>query len=585
MQFKFFLNKKKQQLSKKKNPQQTDFSYKKLAFMWALMFVGYFMFILQWYSLNNFAANTGSDHIVNGWAVAFFPGGKQSALAASAPNWMITLGRGVGSIVAGYWIAKFGHKYAVIFVLGIMIASFPFLIICQNASWNALSIAGGAAQIPDGTEGGSVAIAGFSLFVIFRTLYAIGGTTLITYTNSVIAKMPANKKTMHMGLNQFTFAGGAFLANLPFIFPGVFAAVADPVVWTTILSVLFSTAGIVLIIYLLTAVEVVPKQQPKSFSKNKYTVKDGFIDKEAWPIYGIFIVWLISVVFTNSTSIKNMIEQSPANAFALIKYNTIMGIIGSEENPFITTMKYTEWYYWIWPAYICSFMGGFGLAYFTILKFNQTKFNRKNFIMFLYVVGFATLFMSYCCGYYGGYANPVAVAFFLFFAFIAGACLLGVQPIIFTIPQQQMKSNAEYMGTIAGLIWGIGYLSYSFVDASLSSIVTYVSPIHFEINGGTTVINSFSDLIRAGINAIPSHDSIDNYHSLKDLGISYSHQTWGYIAMIVIMWLLLCGGLVLCKYLPESGYWKNGKFIAYKEKWNPFNWRHYNFWNPKYQVK
>lgn len=531
-----------------KNKNQ-ELSYKKLAMMWFLIFLGYFVFVVQWYSIGNFSG---------GWGQAFFPNG-QSPLVQSVPNWMITFGRAIGSILAGYWIAKFGHKYAVIFVLSLMVIAFPFVIVAQNQGWNHLSVAGDASLTSDGNY--QIAVAGFSLFVIFRIFLAVGGTTLISYTNSIISKMPTDKKVKHMTLNQFAFNGGALVANIFFVIPGVLAIVKKDVVWTSIVSSFIVLTMIILIFYFLFACEVVPRQTKNFNEKKSYTLLDSFKDKEGWMLYLIYIVWLVSVVFVNSSTMRNFIEQSPSNILALVNDNITHK---NELTSIPTSMSNSKSYYWVWPSYICAFVLGFIVSIFTITKFSKTIFKRKWFILTMFIFGYMFLLASILCGYFGGYANPSALAFFLIFSFMSGIFLWGVQPVIFTIPQQQQKSNPQYMGVIAGVIWGVGYFGYTVIDASLSSIVTYVNPI-------SDLGLKIQQLSQASILPIVSQ-------SIK------TTETTGFILMMVILWLIFTTVVPICMFLPDSGYKKDGVFYKFSKTWNPFKIDNLNFEKPEYLI-
>ncbi len=522
---------------------QKVMSYNQLFVMWLLIFIGYFIFVVQWYSIGNFS---------KGWGQAFFEGGKQSDLIQSVPNWMITFGRSVGSILAGYWIAKWGHKYAVMFVLGLMVISFPFIIVAQNYDWNGLSIAGGSPQ-HDG-----VAVAGFSLFVIFRIFLAVGGTTLISYTNSVIARMPAEKKVKHMTLNQFSFNGGAFFANIFFVIPGFSAAVNNnEAVWTGILSSFVVLALILLIAYYFVADEVVPRKlKTDKFEKANYSLKDAFCEKENWSLYLIYIVWLVSVVFFNSSTIRNFVERSPINALYLVEYNV--------NNKAMVTSMATSEFYWVWPAFVCCFVSGFVVSIFTITKFSKTVFKRRTYIATMFALGYLFMILSIISGYFGGYGNPAGLAFFLILSFMSGIFLWGAQPVIFTIPQQQEKSNPEYMGVVAGVIWGVGYFGYTIVDASLSSIVTYVDAQNFAAlieNATNNAINSkLPDVVKA-------------------------NETAGYITSLVLFFVVLSSVFIIVKFLPDSGYRKDGQFIKFEKAWNPFDFKHINFLNKEYLIE
>ncbi|RXY96508.1 MFS transporter [Malacoplasma penetrans] len=512
-----------------KNKDTKSINQKTLTLMWSLMFLGYLLFVLQWYSIINFGS---------GWGQAFFENNRQSILVSSVPNWMITFGRSIGSILAGYFIAKLGHKYAVVFCLTLMVVSFPFIIIAQNQSWNSLSIAGGASITHDGVYG--TAVLGFSLFVIFRVFLAIGGTTLIVYTNSVIAKMNQNKKSKYIASNTFGLNIGTILANVFFIIPEVRSAVTNNYVWTIVLSIPIILISLISIIYLLFGIEVVAKDnksQTEFTDNKKHTIKSVLKIKENYSLYCIFGIYLFSLVFSTGSGFRNFIEQSPANVAYLISVNQ--------------TSIASGYYAFVWPLFICVLMFSYVASAFTLTKFNKTSFNRKTYIATLLGTGMLFLLIAYLVVYFFGYSNYFALFFFYIFTFIAGAFLWGAQPIIFYIPQQQKQADANYVGTTAGLAWGIGYLLYTLLDASLSSIATYV------------VEEQFSNKIN---------------NALSNPNYSYSINT-GPVIMFVLFWIILLFFFVCIYFLPSTGYKKDNQFIEFKNKWNPLNINHWKFKN------
>lgn len=524
----------------KKDQSDDQISQKRLVLMWALMFVGYFMFCLQWYSISNFSG---------GWGQAFFEDG-QSTLVSSVPNWMITFGRSIGSILAGFFIAKFGHKYAVVFCLTLMVISFPYIIVAQNQSWNSLSIKGGASQVID--HGKGTAVAGFSLFVIFRIFLAVGGTTLITYTNSVIAKMPAEKRSSFITLNSFGFNGGAFFGSIFFVCKWVRSEVAKPEIWTSILSVFIVLIFFILIAYLIFGVEVVPKQlkSTKNFSeKNEITFRSVLAKKENYVLYYMFFVWLLAVVFINGSGFRNFIEQSPANAQVLVNYSV-------SNNKLFKSLSSTS-YGWVWPAYISVFVLGYVVSAFTITKFNLTFFRRKEYAAIIITLGLAFAFIGLLTVYFAGYENIGAVAMFLILTFISGIFLWGAQPVLLFIPQQQEGTNPKYVGIVAGLVWGFGYLGYTVGDASLSSIATYV---------GDT--NAFTNAVA------------NAYNSSSHKVIEYSSVSSGLIVMFALFWIIMGLGIFALFFLPDTGTMKDGKFVKFTKVWNPFKLSNYNFYSP-----
>ncbi|WP_033159782.1 MFS transporter [Mycoplasmoides alvi] len=552
--------------------ENNEYSQKKLVLLWGLILVGYFLFVVQWYSISNFQGSGFGTTNANGWGATFFSS-PPSAIVSGSLNWTITLGRAVGSILAGWLIAKIGHKYAVITVLSLMVLSFPFIIVSQNQSWNALSIAGGASLSPDG-----VATLGMSLFVIFRIFLAVGGTTLITYTNSIISRMDNKEKAKYMTINQFGFNGGAFVANIFFVIPGAIGLVnGNSIIWTAILSSFVILVFIILVLYVLYGTEMVNKSSKSQISPSNEQITLGKVIKEknTLVLAGMFSIWLISVVFITSSTMRTFIEQSPANFKALAIANAL--------NPNVKNINTSSWY-WVWPTFICLFVAGFFLGIFWLANFGKTIFERRFFVRFMFAFGYLCMLISLLCGYFGGYDNTAALVFMLIFIFLSGFFLWSVQPILLTIPQQLINSNPRYMGFAAGLIWGIGYLGYTIGEILMSSLTSFVSPFgnfagNFQIVGETIRnegITTYNDAIKEFNNLLST-----NFLSIKSV------ETPGIIASFIIYWIILCSIFPLTIVQPKSGYWnKNNEFIIFYEKWNPFkNFMQWNIKNKNYLIE
>lgn len=539
---------------------------KKLVLLWALIIIGYFMFVIQWYSISNFQGGPSNG----GWGEAFFDK-NPTAIVQSAPNWLITFGRAIGSFFAGYLIAKIGHKYAVCTVMSLMIISFPFIIVAQNSDWNIFSIKGGASVDPDS----GVAIIGYSLFLIFRIFLAIGGTTLITYTNSIIAKMESAKKPTYMNINQLGFNLGALIANIFFVIPGLFAVVNNQIVWTSILSSFVVLIFITLICYLIFGVEMVSRETKKNIvNHNQLSFTSLSKEKDTWIFGATFAIWIIAAVFLNSGTMRQFIEQSPINFKNLAIENAL--------DETVTNMKNSKWY-WVWPAFVSLFVSGVFIAMFTLSKFAKTIYDRRHFCTFMFIMGYVCFMIAMLCGYFGGYNNLCALMFMLIFIFLSGYFIWGVQPILLTIPQQLQRTSPKYMGMIAGFIWGIGYLGYTIIEASLSLFISYVKPIEFnpskigqEIRNNKNFGNTWNSA---------NHIYNELYNESNSNLIFKDYESIGSIVMIVLCWVVLCLIFYFIWKLPKSGYYnKNNEFILFTEKWNPFKISYYNMNNKKFLI-
>lgn len=544
---------------------KSEIGYKKLVLMWGLILLGYFLFIVQWYSIGNFSG--GYSKII---------GSISNPALNAMPNWTITLMRGIGSVLAGWLMVKIGHKYSVITVLGLMVASFPFIIFA--------TVGPIGDPVSDGS-GGSYYPVNFGMFLFWRLPLAVGGTTLITYTNSVIAKMPVAERPKYLRINQFGFNGGALFANIFFCF-GISKVINNGDAWIYILSAFVVLIAIILILFFVFAREVVPAQKRSlNMSSNSITdaneVTFGKVIKESytWKMSTIFIVWLVAVVFINSGSMRNVIEQSPANFKALVEWNYInkesLNVAG--EYKWMTTMAGStlstptsvvvgSGYEWVWPTFICMFVGGFFVGVFVIAPFNKTIYKRKFFINLMFILGYVFALASLLTGYFGGYGNKAALAFFFILIFISGFFLWSVQPVLLTLYQQCPQASPKYAGIIAGLIWGIGYVGYTVVELLLSVGLSYWEPFAFSKNVGA-VLTEASSIGDSGI-------TVDQlWNSQYTTGVVKTSETAGAVLVLVGFVLVCLAIFIPIQMLPPAGVKdKDGVFHPFAKEWKPWNW-------------
>ncbi|MDE5545308.1 MAG: hypothetical protein K2I76_01710 [Malacoplasma sp.] len=540
---------------------------KKLVLMWAMILLGYFLFVVQWYSIGNFAggynANIGAT--------------TANAALTAMPNWTITLMRGIGSILAGYLLAKIGHRYAVITVLSLMVLSFPFLIVIGLDNWPKDTLVAGSSPEQYYSS------AAFGLFLFFRLFLAIGGTTLITYTNSVIAKMPTEKRPTFMTINQFGFNGGAFFANFFFCFGLSSVINADPAVWLTILTLLLALIAIILVVYIMFGMEVLPaqKKQNTKFQNDDVTFGKVFKQGYTWKMSTIFIIWLIAVVFINSGTMRNVIEQSPANLQTLVEWNIanntpISHTVVNEVDKYTwsisalanstlgtkTSVVVGSGYNWVWPTFICMFVAGFFVGLLFISPFSKTIYKRKLFFHTMFILGFVFAAISLMIGYFGGYGNDAALAFFFIFIFISGMFLWAVQPVLLSLYQQAPQSNPKYAGIIAGLIWGIGYVGYTIFELVFSLISSYA--------GNAT---AFSTALGEAAKIVQT-----NQGDLSAVLANYTAPV-GNIVTIIFFFIACLLVFIPIQMLPPAGIKDaNGNFVPFTKTWKPWEW---NFKKPE----
>lgn len=555
--------------------QDKPISNAKLVVMWGIILLGYFLFVVQWYSIGNFAPGYNSNI-----------GTTSDVALNSMPNWTITLMRGVGSILAGWLLAKVGHKWAVTIVLTLMVLAFPYLIVV-GIKWPGTPNLNGTA---------------FGLFLFFRLFLAIGGTTLITYTNSVIAKMPVEKRPTFMSLNQIGYNGGAFFANIFFVFGLGSVINSKPEIWLTILSVFVGLIAILLVVYVIMGVEVVPRQKKNSGVVPETTFGQVFKDGYTWKMSSIFIIWLVIVVFINSGSMRSFVENSPMNIYYLVEWNlangkTATSMAGATLST-STSVVVGSGFNWIWPTYICLFVGSFLIGFFVISPFNKTIYKRKTFINFSFAIAAVFCLISLLCGYLGGYGNKAALSFFFIFIFLSGIFSWGVQPVLLALYQQHRKSNPTYAGIIAGIIWGVGYVGYTIVELTLSLALSYwtgsgsnsgavnAGIVKNAVDHGKKLMdgtaNGMGTTIAEAVNG-SKLTLAQTMEKLQSTGYLKGAEQPGTIFVIVMFFVIWLAVFPIIFSLPEAGVKdKDGNFKEFNKPWNFVSW---NFRNPDILIK
>lgn len=530
----------------------------RLTIMWILLILGYFIFIVQWYSVSNFSDAYNSTLINDE---------KANLLLKSMPNWTLTFMRGIGAFFTGYMIMKLGHKHSVIISLILVILSFPFIIFA-------------AVPITNIDNNSGVSPVNFSMFLFFRLFLAIGGTTLITYTNSVIAKMNSEKRSVYMNLNTFGFNIGAFCANIIFCF-GISKLINSTNWWIYISSFLIIVSFIIFILYLIIGIDVVPKKiKIESFNNIKNTTFLSVLkEKFTWKMASLFVSWLLISIFFTSGSVRQIIEKSPANFNTLIQWNILNKdvLFVPETNSYkwitsigkttLSTQNYVvvgSGYEWVWPTYICLFVSGIFAGYGIISQFNKTIYKRPKYIIFVFSATLVCTFISFCAGYFGGYGNKIWLTIFLLFIFLSGIFIWSIQPVLLSLYQLTPESDSKYVGIISGIVWGIGYLSYTLNEIVISMSISYIDPVIYDST--SHIKNTLNDLINN-----------------NTMYVGKPKESTGTIISTIILFLVPILTFIPAFFLSNFGYKdKNGNFVEFTKTWHIMNW---NFWSEKIKIK
>ncbi|MDC4163588.1 MFS transporter [Mycoplasma bradburyae] len=494
---------------------------RELIVTWAIILFAYFLFVVNWFLIDqlagNFSYNPNGDvkNTWAGWSQSFFfknPG----AIATAATNWSITLFRGVGSFLAGWFIGKLGHRKTVLTMIGIMALSFPFIVVAYPFDGNNALVLSESKMFYEKTndvigQGGSLTkltALGYSLFIIFRTLLAVGGTALISYTQPVIAKLSTiQKKTTLSMINPFGFNMGVAFPFLLFAFSTQIKLEATKN-WYIICAAFILIIVATWILYFIFGKETVLPNEKHTKMESDVTIKSCLKDKNIIKLFVMFGAWLVAVVWFLSGTYSGIVASSTFNKLSTEKVL-----------PWATSSTKI--------AFVLGLIGGV----FLLSPFNKTRYERRRYLMTTFSLGMIFIIASFLFGYLGGNKNPGLAAGQIITSFCSGIFLWGIQSTILMIPHEFKGASPSKVGTQFGLIWGVGYVLYTLSDIVLSVITQGPS-----LAGVTYTAEQIDP---AGLTAV----------------ILFIILSMSFVAMASI--------------LPKSGRIVNGEWVPFTDKW-PF---------------
>ncbi|QMT98477.1 MFS transporter [Mycoplasma tullyi] len=498
---------------------------KELFITWMIILFGYFLFVVNWFLIDqvagNFTFNPDGNDIRAGWSQSFFfknPG----SIATAATNWTITFFRGVGSFVAGWFIGRLGHRKTVLTMLALMGFSFPFIIVAFPFNGNALVLSQSNLFYEakgDLISGGSLTkltALGYSLFIIFRTLLAVGGTALISYTQPVIAKLSTiQKKSALSVVNPFGFNIGAAFSLGLFAYSRTLRMQAQEswyIVCATFIVIIFATFTL----YFIFGKETVLPKDKHTKMEPEVTILSTLKDKKILKLCLMYGAWLVAVVWILTGTYAN-------------------GVIGASPFNFIKKGE-TGGLAWVGNTSRVAFVLGLVGGLFLISPFNKTRYDRSTFLMTQYSLGILFVIVSFVFGFLGANKNEGLAAGQIIASFLAGVFLWGLQGTFLLIPHEFKGASPSKVGTQFGVLWGVGYMIYTLSDILLSVVVNAPGLAGKDFTG---------QLNPAGITAF---------------------------VMYVVIAMIFA---VVAKILPKSGRIVNGEWVPLTDKW-PF--MSYNFY-------
>lgn len=388
--------------------------------LYSLTLLSYFIFAITWIGVANLKGNADG-----GWGATYFDGTIAKA-TEQIINYVISFMGGVGSLLAGHFLVKYGHKKSVIL-------SMTLISIAIIAPWLHQDVVG-----PD--------YVGFVLFIGARLFISLGGTIIIIYIQPIIAHYVQNSQTK-MRLCAITPVG----YNMAILFCYLIVSISPEVSqtlfdnWQIVISVLALPIIPLLLLYLIKA-ENFPDQAPKIITKNvndQDNLKSVFKDKRAWILSLLYLILLVSAMIP--------IYLFPS-VFSGLNTSFSSGA-SNTENAFL---GYFNW----GGLYIICLMSGVFVSIFTVAAFNKTNYQRRGFMMIMSVLTILMFIGSILCTM----AGEKAIWGTLIFGFLTGVILWGVQSLIWTIPFELKNQSPKRIGLIFALMRSIGYFGLTFFN-------------------------------------------------------------------------------------------------------------------------
>lgn len=224
----------------------------------------------------------------------------------------------IGSILAVWFLSKFGYQCVVCIALTLMVLSFPMMIVACPFKGNTLTLSGMISIKKSfsvlGTYGQLMAtknsIIGYALFEIFRNFLVVGGMILVISVQSIAGKLKDPTKITLNRLIPLTFSFGVIVATVPFIL-GLNVNFLLVKYWYLVTATLILLTMCLLVFYLFCTKKNI-EAKPYCFAENKitYLLKNRDIWKFAF-FLGIFV---FIVLFPTTIIMKQIIRSSFTNS-------------------------------------------------------------------------------------------------------------------------------------------------------------------------------------------------------------------------------------------------------------------------------
>ena len=399
--------------------------------MFAILITAYVVFSTNWVAGSNLSKQI-TDY--------YFNGQKVSPIISEVVNYTITIARIIANLLAAFILIKLHPKKAVI--LALFCLCFSFFAIFTHNYW---------------------------LYTISRMIMAFGGSMIIVFINSFVAKfIPSDKKIITSAIITAAYNVGASLVAILFlIFKEQF--IADwryTMIGFSIFSILLFICWLIFshdfeptitwkhpnyFVYklLIESKEILHEEEMK-----KYTYADGFKDKFIYVFslgFGGFLFLYVMPLVSLPRVVAEHAHNSQFKPEFMILTVTLGGILGTA---------------------------------FSLLVTRNLNFRRKPFLIAhgIFMIGFMALGLMF--------VSTNSVLSYAMFS-LSGFFMYSQYPVYLNLPYELPKINSQRLTIMFGIFWAFGYAIYTLFNFSWSLVLNnlgYNASILFYLLGSMIYI-------------------------------------------------------------------------------------------------
>ena len=379
--------------------------------MFAILITAYVVFATNWVAGSNLSKQI-TDH--------YFNGQKVSPIISEVVNYTITIARIIANLLAAFILIKLHPKKAAI--LALFFLCFSFFAIFTHNYW---------------------------LYTISRMIMAFGGSMIIVFINSFVAKfIPSDKKIITSAIITAAYNVGASLVAILFlIFKEQF--IVDwryTMIGFSIFSILLFICWLIFshdfeptvtwkhpnyFVYklLIESKEILHEEEMK-----KYTYADGFKDKFIYVFslgFGGFLFLYVMPLVSLPRVVAEHAHNSQFKPEFMILTVTLGGILGTV---------------------------------FSLLVTRNLNFRRKPFLIAhgILMIGFMALGLMF--------VSTNTVLSYAMFS-LSGFFMYSQYPVYLNLPYELPKMNSQRLTIMFGIFWAFGYAIYTLFNFSWSLVL------------------------------------------------------------------------------------------------------------------